>query len=204
MKGQGTLRVIGLTGPVAGGKTEVADLLARRGARVIELDTVGHDLLADREVRAEINAAFREAAEADDLGELRRRLAGIVFADGAALTRLEHILHGRMCARVRDRVEAWRRSGWPGIVVIAGALVYEMGLDEICDQVVLVDAPRELRLRRARASRGWSEEEVLRREVRQLPVEGKRLRADRVLENSGTKEELEAAVAALWEEWGCQ
>ncbi len=204
MKDKDALRVIGLTGPVAGGKSAAAEILERRGARIVDLDALGHELLADPQVREEVNAAFLEAADADDLKELRRRLADIVFADDAALSRLERILHGRMCSRVREMVEDRRRSGAAGTVVIAGALVYEMGLEALCDAVVLVDAPRELRLRRARESRGWSEDEVMRREAKQMPLEGKRLRADRVLDNSGTRQQLEAAVAAVWEEFGCQ
>jgi len=198
------LRVIGLTGPVAGGKSTAARMLEARGARIIDLDELGHELLADPAVREEVNAAFRAAADTDDLAELRRRLAEIVFSDDAALVRLEHILHGRMCARVGELLAGWRAAGAGGLAVIAGALVLEMGLDGLCDAVVLVDAPRDLRLRRARQSRGWSAQEVNRREAKQLPLEAKRLRADRVLENSGTPEQLEAAVAAIWEEFGCQ
>ncbi|HOX06415.1 MAG TPA: dephospho-CoA kinase [Planctomycetota bacterium] len=202
--GKGALRVIGLTGPVAGGKSEAARLLAERGARIVDLDAIGHELLADPQVREEVNRAFSEAADAGDLGELRRRLAGIVFADGTALSRLEHILHGRMCEVVRREVARLRASGESGLAVIAGALVFEMGLEELCDAVVLVDAPLEIRIDRARRSRGWDREEIMRREGRQMPLEAKRLRANRVLDNSGTREQLEAAVAAIWEEWGCQ
>jgi dephospho-CoA kinase len=197
-------RVLGLTGPIAGGKTAAAGMLGRRGARVIELDAVGHELLAEPAVRAEVAAAFPPVAGVADPQELRRRLAEIVFADPRELARLERILHVRMCARVRSEVAAAKKSGRSGLLVIAGALVFEMGLDELCDAVIFVDAPRAERLRRARASRGWTEEEVARREARQMPVEGKRLRADRVIDNAGTEKELEAAVAAIWEEFGCQ
>ena len=203
MGARGGVRVIGLTGPVAGGKSTAAAMLAARGARVIELDAVGHQLLADPAVREEVNTAFREAADTEDLGELRRRLAGIVFTDDAALSRLERILHGRMCARVRRELEELRAAGRPALAVITGALVFEMGLDELCEAVVLVDAPREERLRRARAGRGWDPAEVDRREARQLPPEAKRLRAGRVVDNSGTREQLAAAMAAIWEEFGC-
>lgn len=203
--GQGRrLRVVGLTGPVAGGKTAVARMLSRRGARIIELDAVGHELLAEPGVRAEIDAAFPAVRGAAGGAELRRRLAEIVFADARDLTRLERLLHGRMCERVKGEVEELKAAGRPGVAVIAGALLYEMGLEELCDEVVVVDAPRPERLRRATAARGWNEAEVLRREARQMPAEGKRLRADRVIDNSGTEQELEAAVAAIWEEWGCQ
>lgn len=202
--GSGTLRVIGLTGPAAGGKTAAAEELGRLGAKVIELDTVGHELLAEPAVREEIDRAFPQAASARSIAELRKRLAAVVFSDPAELARLERILHARMCERVRQRINEWRGSGEKGLAVIVGALVFEMGLDDLCEAVVLVDAPRELRLERAKRTRGWSEAEIARREARQLPLETKRLRSSRVFDNSGTEEELKAAVSAIWEEFGCQ
>jgi primosomal protein N' len=89
---------------------------------------------------------------------------------------------------------------WLALVEFAAGY-YQRGLGELALAVL----PPELRrLERARQSRGWSAQEVNRREAKQLPLEAKRLRADRVLENSGTPEQLEAAVAAIWEEFGCQ
>ena len=199
----GRIRVIGLTGPIAGGKSSAAQLLADRGAEVIELDTVGHELLAEPAVRAEVDAAFPEAAGAADQAELRRRLGALVFADPPRLARLEAILHPRMCARVRDRVAARRASGRGGTLVICGALLYEMGLDQACDEVVVVDAPPEARAERARAARGWDRNELSRREARQLPAAVKRGRADYVVDNDRGLEDLAAGLAAIWEEHAC-
>jgi dephospho-CoA kinase len=195
--------VLGVTGPIAGGKTAATDLLAARGAQVVELDRVGHELLGEEEVRAEIDAAFPEVAGVADPAELRARLGGIVFADAERLAALEGILHGRMCDRVRERVAERRRAAVPDMLVIVGALLLEMGLDEICDAVVVVDAPEDLRAQRAAESRGWDRGELRRREARQMPAEVKRGRADRVVDNSGSKQELEAEVAAIWEEYVC-
>ncbi len=197
------LRVLGLTGPIAGGKTSAARCLAARGAEVLELDAIGHALLAEPAVRAQVDAAFPEVAGAGDLSALRKRLGEIVFADPEKLARLERVLHERMCDRVRERVAARRAAGGGGAVVVAGALLCEMGLEEACDAVIVIDAPEALRAERAAAARGWSLEEIRRREARQLPAETKRGRADRVVENTGTQEELEAAMASIWEEYAC-
>jgi dephospho-CoA kinase len=195
--------VLGVTGPVAGGKTSAAGCLAARGAEVLELDRIGHELLGEVAVRAEIDAAFPEVAGAGDLAELRRALGDIVFADAERLAALERILHERMCDRVRERIAARRESDGSGVVVVVGALLYEMGLDQACDAVINVDAPEPLRRERAAASRGWSPEEVSRREARQLAAEVKRGRADHNVENTGSREELEAVMAAIWEEYAC-
>ena len=196
------LRVLGLTGPPAGGKTSAARALAARGAEVLELDAIGHQLLAEPEVRAEVDAAFQEVARIEDQAALRKRLGEIVFADPGKLAGLERILHERMCTRVRERIAARRAASPPGVLVIAGALLYEMGLDEACDAVIVIDAPEALRAERA-AARGWNLEEIRRREARQLPAEVKRTRADRAVDNTGTLEELEAAMASILEEYTC-
>ncbi len=197
------LVVLGVTGPVAGGKTSATELLAARGAEVLELDSIGHELLADSEVRAEVDAAFPSVAGVEGQGELRSKLGSIVFSDPERLASLERILHERMCARVRERIAERRAAGSAGVVVIAGALLYEMGLDEACDSVVVLDAPDEVRRERAAESRGWSAEEVERREARQLPAEVKRGRADRVIDNAGDLQSLEAEVASILEEFSC-
>ena len=199
----GPLRVLGLTGPIAGGKTGAARCLAARGAEVVELDAVGHALLAEPAVRAQVDAAFPEVAGIGDPSELRKRLGEIVFADPEKLAALERVLHERMCERVRQRVAGRRAAGTGGVLVVAGALLYEMGLEEACDAVIVIDAPEALRAERAAAARGWSLEEVRRREARQLAAEVKRGRADRVVDNTGTQEELEAAMASIWEEYAC-
>jgi len=195
--------VLGVTGPIAGGKTSATDALAALGAEVLELDRIGHELLAESGVRAEVDAAFPDVAGVADMKELRTRLGAIVFADSGKLATLERILHERMCLRVRERIDERRENGPGGVIVVAGALLYEMGLDEVCDSVVVVDAPEEVRRQRAAESRGWSAEGVKSREARQLSAEVKRGRADRVVDNSGNLQSLVAVMAAIWEEYSC-
>jgi len=197
------VRVLGVTGPVAGGKSSVSAALAERGAEILELDSIGHRLLAGDEVRKQVEEEFPEVQDCSSQEELRSRLGAIVFSDPRRLAALERILHPRMCDVVRERVEALRLEAEEGVLVISGALLFEMGLDEICDRVVTVDAPFEVRVRRASQSRGWTEQEIKRREARQLPAQVKRQRADCVIDNSGDHLELQARVGNIWEEFLC-
>ena len=135
--------VIGLTGAPGSGKTAAAAVFGELGAKVIALDKIGHELLGDSGVRGEIREAFSSGVFRIMDGQIsRRKLADVVFENPEDLGRLNRILHPRMSARVRAEVEALRKGGsdrTPALV-IEGALVFEMGLAELCDHVVLVKA----------------------------------------------------------------
>jgi dephospho-CoA kinase len=195
--------ILGVTGTVASGKTVVAELMAERGAEVMELDEIGHRLLAENDIRAEVDRKFPEVQGVQSQEDLRRRLGEIVFGDARRLADLERILHERMCQVVRGRVAGLKEADESRVLVVSGAMLFEMGLDEICDFVVAVDAPIDVRTRRAIEARGWNEDETKRREARQLPAEVKRQRADRVIDNSGDYLELRAQVGTIWEEFTC-
>lgn len=196
--------MIGVMGAPGSGKGEVARVFGELGARVIALDALGHELLRNAEVREEIRAEFG-AGVLDSSGEVSREALGrVVFADVARLRRLEAIVHPRMVARVRAEVDEFRklpRGSGPPALVIEGALLLEMGLEPLCDRVLLVTAPRDVRAERLRQSRGWGPEELARRERAQLDDESRRARAHAVVENASGRRELERRVRGLWEEW---
>jgi dephospho-CoA kinase len=81
--------------------------------------------------------------------------------------------------------------------VIDAPLLFEVGLDDLCDAIIFVDTPRDLRLQRLRASRGWDEAELARREESQLPLDAKRSRADYVVRNDGDLSDLSAQVHTI-------
>jgi dephospho-CoA kinase len=197
------LLVLGITGAIGSGKSTAAECFRLRGAELIELDQVGHRLLSDPEVRGQINELFPEVAKAEDLKDLRRQLGRIVFDNPNSLSALERIMHQRMCRDVRSRIDQLRASGSGGVLVLAGALLFEMGLDEACDQVLVIDAPEEIRVSRVKRSRDWEKEDLKKRQARQMSAEIKRQRADRIIDNSDGIELLNAALAAFWEEVAC-
>jgi dephospho-CoA kinase len=202
----GGIPVIGLTGGVAGGKSIVAGLLAQRGSVIIDADSVGHELLEDPAVRAQIVARFgrgvlagagnkRGVAPAID----RRALGAIVFADPEQRRALEAILHPRMRARFLAAIarEMAAVCGGAGSVVLDAAILHEAGWDDLCDLVVFVEAPREERMARALRQRGWTKATFEAREGAQLPCEEKRRRSTVVIANSGDVDSLRREVARL-------
>lgn len=208
----GPIPVLGVVGGIGSGKSAASACLAELGAFVVNADAVGHALLEQRPVREAVVARFgtRVLAAAESEGEEpkvdRRVLGGIVFADRKALTDLEAILHPWM-RRTFERVIAREgRRGRSAAVVLDAAVLYEAGWDALCDKVVFVDAPRELRLERVSASRGWGDEVLRSREAAQWPAEDKKGRADAVVANAGDLDALRADVARVWESlrrpWG--
>jgi dephospho-CoA kinase len=193
--------VLGLIGGIGSGKSQVAAMLAKRRALVIDADTVGHDLLAQRAVRERLLARFGSGILAADSTATidRRALGSIVFADPAALKDLEAILHPRMRRQFERTIARVAAEGTASAIVLDAAILLEAGWNTLCDKVVFVDAPRGERLKRLTAQRGWDERVLAARERAQWPLDHKKQMADIVLRNSIDLGALEHEVDCLWE-----
>ena len=195
------MKIIGLVGGVASGKSAVAQIFAELGAGVLDADLAGHDVLADADVQRALCERWGDSILAADGSIDRAKLAAVVFAtdDQAAANRqfLEELLHPRIRSRLEEQRRQFAAAGRPAVVLDA-PLLLEAGWRSMCDLVVMVDAPREARLARAR-QRGWNDAEFARREAAQWPVEEKRRQADVVLSNAGSLNELRHAVRDVWE-----
>lgn len=185
--------LVGLTGGIAAGKSEVLRLLAEHGAETISTDAVVHDLLAGDEVGERLIARWGE--EVAPQGALERdRIAAIVFERPKELRWLESLLHPLVGERVLD----WRRSLRDDLDVAVAEipLLFESEMEAMFDATVAVLAADEQRDRRA-AARGTGSIEG--REQRQLSQEEKAARATFVVRNDGSLEDLAVAVAELYE-----
>jgi len=194
--------VIGLLGGIGSGKSEVAARIAERGGSLIDADRIGHELLREPATKEQVRALWGEGVF-DASGEVDRgRLSAAVFAPegegrGPGIEALNAIVHPELVQRVEEAVAGARREVRVPWVVMDAALLLEWGLGGLCDVLVFVEAPEEERRGRVAAARGWSAEEVRRREVQQLPLREKRARADRVVENGGDRHALRRAVDEL-------
>ena len=190
--------VIGLTGGIGSGKSEVSRILQGLGAAVINADQVGHQAYAPHsETWREIVAAFGEQVLQEN-GEIdRRQLGGIVFADPAQLARLNAIMHPRMAQMVAEQLSELRASGCPAAVVEAAVLL-EAGWDALVDEVWTTDAPEDVVAARLQARSGMEPAEVRKRMAAQLPAAERAARAAAVISNAGSLETLEATVKELW------
>lgn len=190
--------VIGLTGGIGSGKSEVSRRLRERGAAVINADQVGHQAYAPHsETWREIVRAFGEQVLQEN-GEIdRRQLGGIVFADPAQRARLNAIMHPRMARMVSDQLDELRAKGCPAAVVEA-AVLFEAGWDALVDEVWTVDAPEAAVVARLQARNGLELAEIRQRIAAQMPAAERAARAAAVIRNAGSRETLAAAVQELW------
>ncbi len=189
--------IIGLCGGVGAGKSRVAAEFERLGCLVVDSDKLNHEVLR----RAEILETLRswwgdEVVQADGLPN-RRRIADIIFGDAARKARLEGLLHPLILERQAAIIQAVEGNPAVKAIVIDSPLLLESHLDRQCDTIVFVNADEARRLERLRRERGWTAEEVKRREGCQKPLVEKRSRAAFVVENDGPAERLRPQVADI-------
>ena len=185
--------VVGLAGGVGSGKSTVAAIFIKQGARGIDADALGHRVLDLPAVRAGLlrdwGAGILRGGRVD-----RAALARMAFRSRKTVTRLNRRVHPEILREIRRRID--RARGW---VVLDAALLFETGADALCDKVVFVSAPRALRARRIR-SRGWGPGELKRRERFQFPVVYKKKKADYVIDNTGPASRTEDQIRKICDE----
>lgn len=187
------MRAIGLTGSMAMGKTTVARLFAKRGIPVHDSDSVVHALYADDAVPA-IAAEFPDSVVAGAVD--RSRLAKIIARDPAAISRLEAIVHP-LVARHREAFIAAARNNMMRMILLDIPLLFEAGLADTVDTVIVVSAPQSVQAKRIMARAGMTEEKMIALLSRQVPDSEKRRRAHFIVDTGRELAFTERQVAAI-------
>ncbi len=189
---------IGLTGGVGCGVTEAADRLRQKGIPVISGDETGWEALKIPEVRSSLVERFGREILGQG-GEIDRGILGeIVFSDPEALQSLNEIIHPILLGLLVEKVR--KEEAESGVVVVDAALIFEWDLQRFFDKIIVITAPLEVRISRTTARSGLSREQVMQRIAAQMPLEEKAKRADFVIPNDGTKEELYRKVEEIWKQ----
>ncbi len=186
---------IGLTGGFGTGKSTVAEIFRELSAEIIDADQLAREFLRpDREEYRQVVGQFGEKI-LDSSGKIDRKvLADEIFSDPGARDRLNRIVHPGVIEEMDERLV---NSSHPVTVAVI-PLLFEVGLPDRFDYVVVVEAELETVRKRVSDSRGLSEEEIDRRWAVQLPLAEKARRADYIVNNNGSLEETRRQVEEIW------
>jgi dephospho-CoA kinase len=193
------MTTLGVTGGIGSGKTACCRVFEALGAQVFYADDEAKRLMAEHEgLRADVARAFGEESYRPDGSLNRRYLAQQVFADPEQVERINALVHPRVYEAFEKR-KAEAETAGTRLLVHEAALIFEAGGDAHLDAVAVMDAPEAERIRRVMARDDASEAEVRARMDHQLPAAEKRRRADYVIANAGTTDDLRAEVERVFE-----
>ncbi|HEX7938492.1 MAG TPA: dephospho-CoA kinase [Gemmatimonadaceae bacterium] len=189
---------MGLTGNIAAGTSTVSNVFARKGATIIDADVLAREAVAPGSAGLDaVLARWGDKVRAHDGSLDRTLLRGIVFADAAEREALNAIVHPRV-EELREAAVADALARGDRIVICDIPLLYEKDMAGRFNAVVLVDAPRALRLQRLVRERGLPTAEAEAMIDAQMTSDSKRKRADYVIDNVGSHAELEQRTADVW------
>jgi len=193
------MRLIGLTGGIATGKSTVDRMLAARGATVVDADELARQAVRPGEPTLDrVVERFGEDVVGPDGSLDRGRLGKIVFADPDARHDLERITHPRIIELTQERIAA-ALSGVAPLVVVDIPLLFESAREGMFEGVLLVYAPADVQVRRLRERNHLDETAARQRLGAQLPIDEKRARATWIIDNSGEDTATQLAVDAWWD-----
>jgi dephospho-CoA kinase len=184
----------GLTGSIATGKSEVAKLFSIAGIPVFDSDAAVHDLYAEKTTTDLLGKAFPEVIVGGKID--RQRLGQRVLGSPRDLKKLESLIHPLVRKKRKDFITHWRKQNCL-LVVLDIPLLFETGQDKEVDYAIVVSASEDVQRKRAMARPGMTEDKFAHILARQMPDAEKRRRADFIIENSGSLENLRIQVDAL-------
>lgn len=195
------MKIVGLTGGIACGKSMMADMFKEYGASIIDADKISRQLtLPGGEALGAIRETFGDFVFTPD-GMLNREvLAEIVFQNEEDRQKLNDVMHPMIMERVKEKIEVCRKMG-ALVVVLDVPLLFEVGVDKLADVTICASSPQEVQIRRLRTRSGLNEEQSMHRIRSQMPLAEKEKLADLVINTDCSEEELRREVQKLYQEW---
>jgi dephospho-CoA kinase len=196
------MRIIGLTGGIASGKSTVSKILRSLGAVIIDADIVARRIMEPGQDTLELVVEEFGRSILKDDGTLDRKLLGsIVFNNKGRLDKLNSITHPEIRRMIEKQLEIITDSGREGIVVIDAAVLIESGMDNIVDEVWLVYIDFNTQVKRLVERDSITLPEAEARIRSQLPVEEKIKKSHRIIDNTGGLDSTREQVKDLWDEF---
>lgn len=195
------MKIIGLTGGIATGKSQVSSILSELGAMVIDADIVAREVVQKGlPAWQQLKDTFGEEYFLSN-GELnRRKLGQLVFSHPDELDKLNSITHPAIKAKIEERINDLKVQGYNGIVVVDAALLLEAGWETMVDQVWVVDAPIEKRIERLMNRDNLTRDQALSRINSQMSQQERIAKADKIIYNNSNIDSLKEQVLRIWHE----
>ncbi len=192
------VKVVGITGGIASGKSTIAEILRSLGANIIDADKVCHQLINTQDIAQKITKKWGDHIQ-NEYGNIERNvLAKIVFSDKKEISSLNKIIHPMVIKHIRSRIAKLKNDATTKVIVLDAALIVESNLVDICDLIIFVDTKKDTCKRRAMIGRMWSSDEIDKREVYQDLLQKKREIADIIINNNQSKTDTENQVKGFW------
>lgn len=189
---------IGITGGIGCGKSEVCRLLEQKGIPIIHADLVAREMMDNNEkIKSQIKKAFGDDVYLPNRKLDRKRVAEIIFNDKNAKQTINQIVHPGMIQYQKTELEKLERSRKYKFAGVEAALIFEAGAEKQFDVIVVVAASEETAIQRLMERDGLSREQILKRIRSQIPLSEKIKRADIVVHNDGSLDELNHEVNRL-------
>ena len=182
--------ILGIIGGIGSGKSTVAHILREFGGHLIVGDQLGHEALLQPEIKTKVVERWGSQVLDTQGNPDRKAIGRIVFADINELRALESLLFPYIGKKIVEEIDHAQTRADVQFIVLDAAVMVEAGWHKRCDKVLFVDAPRDLRVARLKETRGWSEQELERRENMQLNLDEKKLHAHAAIVNDGDMEKL--------------
>ena len=195
------MKIIGLTGGIACGKSTVSKYLREKGAVIIDADRIAHELLAlGNPLYEAYRGHFGDAILLSD-GQLDRRTIGrLVFQDPAERKWIDETAQPLIKQEICRRLQQYKDEK-NILIVLDVPLLFESGWDKMTEETCLVYAEEKIQLERLMKRNGYGREEAAARIAAQMPLEEKKKRADSLIDNSGSLSSTLRQVDILWKEW---
>ena len=194
------MKVVGLTGNIAYGKTEVAKIFKDLGAKIIDADQIAREVVKPGEIAwEEIHKEFGEDILNPDRTINRLKLGEIVFNDNEKRDRINKITHPRIIERMKELIKKYKRDNVKVVIIEATLIVEKGGLKDTIEELIVVTSDKETQIKRILERDGFKREEAISRIESQIPITEKEKHASYVIDNSGTLSETRKQVEEVWE-----
>ena len=194
--------IVGLTGGIVGGKSTVASMFKKLGAKIIDADELGHSvILPHKSAWKKITRLFGKDILQNDLTINRGKLGKIVFTNQALLKKLNKITHPEIIKLIKRKIHLAKdkTQNQEKILIIDAALIYEAKIDRLMDKIIVVYIGEDEQVKRLAKRNNLSKEEALQRIKSQIPMKEKVKVADYVIDNSNSLDKTREQVETIWQ-----